>query len=331
MIRIKVKQSIPGTSEDITMHLFATVLFYSFVFFASAAVIFPRQQTELYLIRLRLELLTQKLYEMCPDLVDNGLFIGKREIIDRLPHKETMQIEYKVYNHIQLLLMQCYSETSTERNRDETETASTSTTTQIQSTTTATQTTTATTPFQTTTTTSIPTTTTATSTSTTNPTPTTTTTTPTSTTTFTQTTTTYYDTLPSECISSSTRTLADSWRKNSPRVSPYNTDLGTLDGGRAWFRFWGAAGSLLKNTCPTQRSCGSDGAFWSDSPLPTRVGETINITFYESYHYSSVYADSCRVLNFRGRATRCSEDREGVVYIMDDDMSGGADTFCGMD
>ena len=92
---------------------------------AQTGVILPTDLTELYLIRLRIELLTQKLHEKCPDLVDHGMFIGKREINDRLPHKDTMQIEHDIYNHIQSLLEQCHSKTLTERNRDVTEIEST--------------------------------------------------------------------------------------------------------------------------------------------------------------------------------------------------------------
>ena len=111
-----------------------------------------------------------------------------------------------------------------------------------------------------------------------------------------------------------------------------NEDLGILDGGRTWFRFTGAAGNLLKNTCPGVNSCGSTGAFWSDSPLPTRVGETVNITFYESY-FANNGASKCRVNDFEGRgeASRCSSERGGVVYKLYDAMTGSEDTFCGMD
>ena len=59
----------------------------------------------------------------------------------------------------------------------------------------------------------------------------------------------------------------------------------------------------------------------------TVVGETVNITFYESFYPNA----GCKKQSYSGRATRCSEDRGGVVYIMDDAMSGGDDTFCVMD
>lgn len=92
----------------------------------------------------------------------------------------------------------------------------------------------------------------------------------------------------------------------------------------------GAAGILLKNTCPGRYSCGSDGAYWSDAVLPVEIGQTIDITFYESVDGPG-YEGECKYRNFNGRATRCSADRGGVVYIVNSQMSGGGDTVCGMD
>ena len=96
-----------------------------------------------------------------------------------------------------------------------------------------------------------------------------------------------------------------------------------------WFRFTGAAGNLLRNSCPHNgRSCGSISGYWSDSPLPTRIGETVNITFYKKYNRGSCDYDSGALT---GRATRCSADRGGVVYIMNVDMDYKYGIFCGMD
>ena len=134
--------------------------------------------------------------------------------------------------------------------------------------------------------------------------------------------------LPSQCTSSATLTLTESWRNNYSGPDPGNDDINILLPGVIWFRFTGAAGNLLKNTCPTKYSCGSSGAYWSNSLLPTRVGETVSITFYESYSRNS--ASGCNYGAHRGRATRCSADRGGVVYIMDEVMDSEDDTVCGM-
>ena len=148
-----------------------------------------------------------------------------------------------------------------------------------------------------------------------------TTTTPTTTT---PTTTTTSTPLPSQCTSSSTRNLTESWRNNSPILSSYHKDTGILDGGRTWFRFTGAAGNLLKNSCPGVHSCGSDGPYWSDSPLPTTIGQTISIDFYERN------GGTCKNVHYKGRATRCTKERGGVVYILDSNMNSVGDTLCGM-
>ena len=189
------------------------------------------------------------------------MFIGKREVINRLTHEGIMEMEQIIYNHIQSLLNQC---SSTTESATETASAFTPTTANIA--------------------------------------------------------------LPSQCISSSTITLNESWRKDFGHLY-WNSDQGELDMGRFWFRFSGAAGSLLRNTCPAFHNCGSTGAYWSDSPLPTENGETVYKTFYESFYPNS----GCKEQSYSGRATRCSEDRGGVVYIMDNARSGGEDKFCGMD
>ena len=73
--------------------------------------------------------------------------------------------------------------------------------------------------------------------------------------------------LPSQCTSSATLTLTESWRNNYSGPDPGNDDINILLPGVTWFRFTGAAGNLLKNTCPTKYSCGSSGAYWSNSLL----------------------------------------------------------------
>ena len=62
-----------------------------------------------------------------------------------------------------------------------------------------------------------------------------------------------------------------------------------------------------------------------------RLGETVNITFYESYSTTG-FGFKCDHSGAQiGRATRCSADRGGVVYILDVAVDGGNDAVCGMD
>ena len=203
------------------MHFYEAIILFGTIFRASPEVINISELTEPYLIRFRIKLLTRKLHKRCPELVDHGMFIGKRDIINRLTHEDTLEMTQIIYNHIQLLLTQCYSTTGVT-----TETPST----------------------------------------------------------FTPTTANI--TLPSQCTSSSTITLNESWRKDFGHLN-WNSDQGELDMGRFWFRFSGAAGSLLSYTCPAFHNCGSTGAYWNDSPLPTENGETVYKTFYESFYPNS--------------------------------------------
>ena len=105
-----------------------------------------------------------------------------------------------------------------------------------------------------------------------------------------------------------------------------NSDVDLLKPGLTWFCFTVDGGNLLTNACAPKYSCGSTGAYWSDSPPPTVIGETVTISYLEN-----VVTTGCSIIGrYQGRATRCLAARGGVVYIMDEPMSGGPDTVCGM-
>ena len=105
-----------------------------------------------------------------------------------------------------------------------------------------------------------------------------------------------------------------------------NSDVDLLKPGLTWFRFTEDGGNLLMNTCAPKYSCGSTGAYRSDSSPPTEIGETVTIIYLEN-----IVTTGCSIIRrYQGRATRCLADRGGVVYIMDEPMSGGPDTVCGM-
>ena len=135
-----------------------------------------------------------------------------------------------------------------------------------------------------------------------------------------------YSKLP-QCVSTSTVNLTQYWRNNYNGSRLTNRDVDSLY--KVWFRFTGAAGNQLKNTCPTQFSCGSDGAYWSDDGMPNVVGDTKSFTMYESWATNST--DNCRTNSFAATVTKCSSLNSDYVYRLDDKMSGGDDTICGMD
>ena len=126
-------------------------------------------------------------------------------------------------------------------------------------------------------------------------------------------------------------TLTESWRNDSPNKpgGVYHNDMGLIDGGKTWFTFDGDAGKELKNTCPTQYSCGSTGSYWSDDPMPTAVGETRSFKIYESW--SKDGHSNCKAFSYDATVTKCRGSvNDFYVYRLDDRMSGGDDTICGM-
>lgn len=133
------------------------------------------------------------------------------------------------------------------------------------------------------------------------------------------------------CRSSKTITLSESWRNSNKVILPKDKrhDDTEMLNGQTWFRFTGAAGIQLKNTCPLFFGCGSGAGYWSDSLMPTRVGQTNRITMYESWakKFPSV---ECKLREFNATVTRCSAKKGDLVYQMNEGMSGGADTVCGM-
>ena len=225
-----------------------------------AGLIQSPAEVQLFLLQLRVRFLTNKLYERCPELIENEGFLRQRAS-DSLTTQQNIEIELQIYKHVIALITECNEQRS-------------NTTTTTMRTATATL-------------------------------------------------------LPPQCTSSATLNLTESWRNNYNNTDLRNEDGDILLAGVTWFRFTGAAGNLLRNSCPPSGySCGSEGGYWSDSPLPTQIGETVNITFYEKWLTRSCDDNSGAQ---KGRATRCSADRGGVVYIMDVAMDSKYDVVCGMD
>lgn len=175
----------------------------------AAQLVISKPETELYLIRLRIELMIQEVYEKCPYLVDHRLFLEKRDL-----HGRTMAMERKIYQHVEQLLTECFSARTTS-----VPTVSSNNPNKIP--------------------------------------------------------------LPPQCTSVATVNLTESYRIDASILTdilPDDADI--LKPGVTWFRFTGYACNLLRDTCPTAAyKCGSTGGYWSDSPIPTEVGETVNITF----------------------------------------------------
>ena len=84
------------------------VVLLIFVPLVCIGLIVPKPETELYLIRARIKLLTQKVHERCPDLLDHGVFLGKRDLTEL--HDHTMEMERELYQHMKQLYDECHSD-----------------------------------------------------------------------------------------------------------------------------------------------------------------------------------------------------------------------------
>ena len=82
------------------------VVLLIFVPLVCIGLIVPKPETELYLIRVRIKLLTQRVHEKCPDLLDHGVLLGKRDLAEK--HDHTMEMERELYRHVKELYENCY-------------------------------------------------------------------------------------------------------------------------------------------------------------------------------------------------------------------------------
>ena len=144
--------------------------------------------------------------------------------------------------------------------------------------------------------------------------------------------------LPTQCTSPWTLNLTESFRIiRSSDSSDLKRDYLYLDSGRFWFRFQGKAGNRLADVCPKNDyppgGCGWNGygyrwsgtsySYWSNSSMPDTPGKTIQIVLYKGREpkTSDIY---------RGLATRCTLDDNGLVYKIVDEISTYA-VVCGME
>lgn len=138
--------------------------------------------------------------------------------------------------------------------------------------------------------------------------------------------------IPDECKTAIN--LTESWRKdrNGTQIKPinngYSCDTGPMvNNGRPWFRFTGAAGTRLLDTCPMLFSCGTFAPLWSISPMPADVGVQTPITVYGSRR--PFY--ECNYYNLKAVVLRCSTKTNDFVYKYSDPETACAFGFCGMD
>ena len=97
---------------------------------------------------------------------------------------------------------------------------------------------------------------------------------------------------------------------------------------KEWFRFSGAAGSRMLNTCPAHKSCGTYAPYWTDDKMPDKVGERLDV----KVHYTS--QDKCRGGYKALSVIRCSEKPNDLIYKYNlragSNVYPCAAAFCGM-
>ena len=93
--------------------------------------------------------------------------------------------------------------------------------------------------------------------------------------------------------------------------------------GRPWFRFSGAAGNRLLDSCPPINSCGTIDGMWSDEVMPKRKGEIRQINVFASAGYQ------CKRFTYKLKVKKCSRRRHDYVYRYLGDSHCYL-SFCGM-
>ena len=136
--------------------------------------------------------------------------------------------------------------------------------------------------------------------------------------------------IPSECISAIN--LTESWRRDykgsdiRPVNGGYNCDTKQMiQQGRPWFRFSGAAGNRLLDSCRSLpgHSCGAVLGMWSNDAMPIATGESRVIDAY------AAYSATCYAWTQKLNVMKCSERQYDYIYkyLGDDHCHLG---FCGM-
>ena len=136
---------------------------------------------------------------------------------------------------------------------------------------------------------------------------------------------------PAECLSAIS--LTDYWRNvdAGTDITPpggYNCDLRDMNDNYPdwpWFRFAGAAGNMMLNSCPPSKSCGTHVGMWTDEEMPSVVGEIIEVPAYGSY------LGNCNYQTRSILVMLCSNDSSfDFIYQFNDDLRGCNYGFCGM-
>ena len=129
------------------------------------------------------------------------------------------------------------------------------------------------------------------------------------------------------------KNLTDSWRKDhsGSNIQPggshssngYACD--TTDNTQ-WFRFTGAAGNELLDSCPKPFSCGGATSLWTDDYMPKLVDDEVVINAF------GADSQGCRSVTVELKVIRCSWDAPGdfAYKLATTNQSPCSQTLCGM-
>ena len=131
--------------------------------------------------------------------------------------------------------------------------------------------------------------------------------------------------------------LTESWRSDhkASNIKPggrhsftgYACQLSSDDS--QWFRFKGAAGNRLLNTCVKENSCGTQIPLWTNEKMPVAIGVSTRVKVYGSYK------DNCKYFNYFVNVIKCSSAPNDYIYQQTTNMKLDAvnrcsASFCGM-
>ena len=138
-------------------------------------------------------------------------------------------------------------------------------------------------------------------------------------------------TVPIECLSAVD--LNEPWRldhsSGNHRPGGYKSSGGYACDQRKslqWFRFSGAGGNKMLDSCPKWFSCGGRYPYWTDYDMPKDIGLPTTITAY------GVVGRSCKHVNRKMEVMRCSwRTKHDLIYRYTDVYYiACSNAFCGM-
>ena len=95
--------------------------------------------------------------------------------------------------------------------------------------------------------------------------------------------------------------------------------------GHHWFRFSGAAGTHMLDSCPKRNSCGTFYPYWTDERMPSQIGVEATVKVY------GVNDGNCKKYSLSVEVMRCSWNTpHDLIYKHTNYQYICGSAFCGM-